>query len=200
MKRRLLTTNPIESVDRRPVSEYDSARALSPDTVAEALQAIDRSTPAGKRDYAMLATMFYTGRRLSEILGMRWGHICWEGERCTVTFPRAKGGKRMSDTLPVSVAGPLLDYVMTVHAEPQDDTHVWVSLAHNRFGYQLSKQAVSQICQKYLGVSKVHATRHSFAMAMEAVGAPLSEIQARLVHNHATLSGIARWVSWEQPK
>ncbi len=116
---------------------------------------------------------------------MRWGHISWEGGCATVRFPRAKGGKVMQDRLPASISSALAEYIQTVLVEPEADTAIWVSLAHNRFGHPLSKQAVSQICLKRLGTTKVHSTRHTMAHSMEMVGAPLSEIQARLGHSNA---------------
>jgi len=192
-KRRILSANPIDLVERRPSRGYEGARALDPATVSEALQAIDRATLTGMRDYALLAVAFITGRRLSELVNMRWGDIAWQGGRATVTF-RAKGGKVMRDTLPAPISMSLADYIAAVHGRsPSPETAVWVSLAHNRFCMPLSRQAVSDICSKRLGTTKVHSTRHTFAHGMERVGARLSDIQARL--GHASAATTSRYLA-----
>jgi site-specific recombinase XerD len=186
-KRRLLQgDNPIELVERRPVHGYAGARPLDSTSVAESLAAIDRTAPDGKRDFALLALAFYTGRRLSELAHLRCGDVRWERGRATLHFAHAKGGKELYDTLPAVLSQALADYVTTVHGPtPGPETRLWISLAHHRFGHPLSKQGIANICFKHLGVSKVHVTRHTFAHSMEQVGAKLSDIQARLGHSNA---------------
>ncbi len=59
---------------------------------------------------------------------------------------------------------------------------MFVSLSRNNYKGTLSLQAVSDICLKRLGSSKVHTTRHTFAVNSEKAGATLSEIGDRLGH------------------
>jgi integrase len=54
---------------------------------------------------------------------------------------------------------------------------------------QLGYLAINAICKKHLGTSKVHSTRHTFAHTMEAIGAPISEIQARLGQKSLATTG-----------
>lgn len=187
IKRRILRESPLGLVDRKPVQGYAGARPVS--DVAERMAEIDRETLIGKRDYALLAVALYTGRRLSEMAHMRCGDIEWTHSQATITF-RAKGGKVMHDTLPTSMSQALLDHLTTVHGPtPDPETVIWVSLAHNSFCHPISLQGIADIYQKRLGVSKVHSSRHTFAVNMERAGATVSEIQARLGHsNLATTS------------
>ena len=53
----------------------------------------------------------------------------------------------------------------------------------------MTTQAIADVCQKRLGISKVHALIHSFARAMEDSGAKVSEIQARLEHISLATTG-----------
>ena len=53
----------------------------------------------------------------------------------------------------------------------------------------MTTQAIADVCQKRLGVSKVHTLRHTFARAMEDSGAKVSEIQARLDHSSLATTG-----------
>lgn len=193
--------NPAALVDRRPVQSYAAAMPLDAGDVAARLAAIDRSTLAGLRDYALLAVALHTGRRLAELAGLRWGHVRLDGSRGRVTldWPRAKGGKVMRDALPAAVGDALLRWLRAVYgvqlgpALPAD-APVWISLSHNRSrGRALGIQSIADICEKQLGTSKVHATRHTFAHGMEQVGAKVSDIQARL--GHASLQTTGRYLT-----
>jgi integrase/recombinase XerC len=53
----------------------------------------------------------------------------------------------------------------------------------------LTSQAIADVCQRWLGVSKVHTLRHTFASAMEDSGAKVSEIQACLGHTNLATTG-----------
>ena len=48
-----------------------SIEYLEFDEVTEILKVVDRSKPYGRRDYALLSTMFNTGARAQEIVGLR---------------------------------------------------------------------------------------------------------------------------------
>lgn len=190
----LMLDNPLELVKRRPVQDYASARPLEYDNVAERLAAIDKTTPAGLRDYALLALALQTGRRLSELAALRWGDIYMSGGRATVTWRRCKGGKVMHDTLPPALLDALLAWLAAAYGAElgtlPHEAPLWLSLASNGTrGHALTLQAIADICQKRLGVSKVHALRHTFAHAMEHVGAKVSDIQARLGHNSLETTG-----------
>jgi integrase len=67
--------NPIKVVKREKVQAYKGVHALEPEEAMHRLQQIDRATPLGKRDYALLAILLQTGRRLSEVTTLRWRHV-----------------------------------------------------------------------------------------------------------------------------
>jgi integrase len=75
IKRGVLTANPITTIDRRPIEGYASAVSLDQHDVRTQLDRIDRSTLAGKRDYALIGVLLNTGRRRAEVTGMRWGAL-----------------------------------------------------------------------------------------------------------------------------
>ena len=51
-------------------------------------------------------------------------------------------------------------------------------------------QAISDICLKRLGVSRVHALRHTGALAAVKAGQPVSELQAELGHESLATTGL----------
>ena len=184
-------------MDRRKVYAYAHAVALTPQAVTKALRKINRETVAGKRDYALLAVAFHTGRRVAEIAGLRWGHIQIEDNRVTLTFPHAKGGKVMRDTLPVAVGRTLLDYLQAAYGDDlstlASEAPIWLSFSRVVQGTPLTVRSISNLCEKYLGTGKAHVLRHTFARAMEDAGAKVSEIQSRL--GHASLATTGRYLA-----
>ena len=186
--------NPIESIKKRPVQAYATAMPLEVDEVADRLEGIDRSTPQGKRDYALLAVALSTGRRASELVSLRWRHVQFSGKKVILHFEECKGGKKMKDQLDANVASVLLDYLQTVY-EPglsnlTPESPIWISFSRQNKGRAITTHTLNDICETYLGTTKIHALRHTFAVEMEKAGAPLSEIQARLGHENITTTSI----------
>ena len=91
----------------------------------------------------------------------------------------------MCDTLAKATGEALLDWLQSYYgrslAKLTKQTPIWVSLAKGpSHGQKLGIQAIADVCQKYLGTSKVHTMRHTFAHSMETIGASVSTIQTRL--------------------
>jgi integrase len=183
----------LRRVDRRKVQAYGTVEALTPEEARAALRAIDRSTLAGLRDYALLRLALSTGRRLAEVAGLRWGDLRIRGQRVRVTFQRCKGNKVMVNTLPVGAGEGLLawlqGYYGTNLVQLPADTPIWVSLSHNGTGGQaLSVVALQRIAEQRMGCH-FHALRHTFARILEDGGAKVSDIQAELGHESLATTG-----------
>jgi integrase len=188
-----IQANPIDQLERRPAQRYGKAQALKPAEVRTALQAIDRDTLKGKRDYALLSVGIATGRRASELAALTWGCISTSGGTVTLHFERTKGDKSIRDTLSPAVGRALLDYLNVVYAGNlmvlPNDAPVWVALGGRQRGRALTYLGISGIVEKYLGTSKVHVLRHTFAHGMDASGAKLTETQRRLGHGSPATTG-----------
>jgi integrase/recombinase XerC len=187
-----LERNPIEQIDRATVQDYAAAQPLHQETVSTALAAINQETAKGARDYALLSILFQTARRAQEVAQLQWRSIeIGASGKATLTFEHTKGDETMIDEVPVSVTGALLRWK---DRYPKGvwrvDGPVWISLAHDpSYGQQLGYQTIRTICTQVLGVSKVHATRHTTAYYMEKLGLTVSEIQARLGHKSLATTG-----------
>jgi site-specific recombinase XerD len=197
-KRGLITgENPIALVDRRTVHEYAQAHPIDPADLKRRVQQIDRTTLAGARDYALLAILSQTGRRLAEVAALRWADLHVADNRVTLTVQRAKGGKVMRDKLNAAISRALMTWLHQYYGHEigdlASDAPIWISLARNSHGKPLSTRSISTICKERLGVSKVHALRHTFAHVMEDAGAKVSDIQAHL--GHASLATTGRYLA-----
>lgn len=185
--------NPIDALARRTVNDQQGARALSMQEVAQRLAQIDRQTEAGCRDYALLSVALETGARVQALAAMQVGHLTWSAERCSIFFPRTKGGGQDERELEPATSSVLAAYLQQVYGttwHTQSEAPVWISYAHNSTrGQQLSVQALEQICAKRFGTSKFHVTRHTASLTLDDLGVPTSETQAFLRHkNLATTS------------
>lgn len=195
IKQGALKFNPIKRADRMKVQAYAKATPIHSDEVAERLAKIERESLQGKRDYAIVVLLLYTGRRLSEVAELSMEHLELHNGKITVTFD-CKGGKVLRDELPYAVTHAIIDWLKAFYKEEiaightGDNRPIWVALANkNCYGKRLGTQAIADICQSRLGTSKVHATRHTWAHQMEEAGAPISVIQAKLGHESLATTG-----------
>ncbi|MEP7285094.1 MAG: site-specific integrase [Chloroflexota bacterium] len=174
---------------------YAGARPLESDDLSQHLKRISRDDLTGKRDYALLSIALTTGRRLSELASLQCGDIQLtdNGTRAYVSWRRLKGGKKLPDKLTETVTRALLVYLKAAYPAEfgslPSHAPIWISTSHRNAGQGLGIQTISDICQRRLGTSKVHALRHTFAHAMEKAGAKVSEIQARLGHESLATTG-----------
>jgi integrase len=187
--------NPIDRVERRTVQAYSGAVPLDFADLRARLVAIDRTTLAGRRDYALLTLALLTGRRLTELAGLRWGDLVIRDTRVVVTWRRVKGGETRGETLDAAASRPLLAWLRAYYGDRLDDlpaaAPIWVALSRNVSSEQaMGTNAISQMCLARLGTSKVHTLRHTTAVAMEEAGASLSDIQEQLGHKNPATTGI----------
>jgi integrase/recombinase XerD len=162
-------------------------RALPWDTVRALLTAIDRSTPMGKRDYAMLLLVATYGLRSSEIVALRLEHIEWRAERLRV--PRPKMSTPLLLPLTTEIGAALIDYIR--HRRPELP-HREVFLRVRTPAGPLLHTGVIEAFQNWTRRSGLpipyrgpHCLRHSLAVHLLRQGAPLKAIGDLLGHRTA---------------
>ena len=196
----LVSINPIDKIKRGKTQRYQGAHAIQPELIRARLRMIDIETLDGKRDRALLLIYLQTCRRLSEVASLLWRDVQIDTEKnqygntqeiVTLTFEHCKGAKRMVDRLPSGISEVLLTWLRSYYGEDlyvSPNSPIWVALApggrngRNR-GNQLGNQAIADICKKYLGTSKVHATRHTGTLLRLQAGATVQDIKKQLGHD-----------------
>jgi site-specific recombinase XerD len=181
----------LDRIEKRKVHVYGKVSALSPAEAKTRLGKIDTSDLAGQRDYALLLLALTTGRRVAEIAALRRADCKLAGQRVTMTFNRAKGGKQMADTLSPGASRALLTWLQAYYpnlATLAGESPLWVSFSGNSKGKPLSTVSLEAICKKHMSIH-FHGLRHTFARTMEDSGAKVSEIQARLGHESLQTTG-----------
>jgi site-specific recombinase XerD len=159
-------------------------RALRWDTVRAFLAAIDRTTPMGRRDYAMFVLIATYGLRASEVAALRLDDIEWRRERICVQ--RRKVSAPLVLPLTAEAGSAILDYVRRDRpkvAHRQLFLRVRVPFA------PLVPTAVSEAFQTWKAHSRLpigdggpHCLRHSLAVHLLRAGASLKMIGDLLGH------------------
>ncbi len=196
--------NPLEQIERRKVQDYVSARPLFNEQIADAFAKIDKQTLPGKRDYALLLLLLATGRRASEVRQLRWKDLFLYDGGITIRF-HCKNGKELYDHLEPRVVRAMLVYLQAMfqydpaHSALSQgsliapDQPLWLSLSHKRYRQGLSQRGLADIFERYFGMTKIHATRHTFALNMLKAGATILEIMQRL--GHANIATTSRYLN-----
>lgn len=103
--------NPFKRPSRFKLESYGHSEPLSVEAVRDAFKAINNQTLLGSRDYALLVTYIFTGRRSHEIAALRWGDI--EEDRNGHVFYdwTGKGGKGRKDELPAPAFHAIVNFL-----------------------------------------------------------------------------------------
>ncbi|HMK67028.1 MAG TPA: site-specific integrase [Stellaceae bacterium] len=162
-------------------------RSLPWETVTAFLKAIDRSTPMGRRDYAMFLLVATYGLRTSEIAALRLDDVEWRASRIRVRRPKTQSPLVLPLTDPVGAA--LLDYLR--HARPSLPLRE-IFLRVRAPSGPLAPTAVTEAFQKWTRRGRLpipyqgpHCLRHSLAVHLLRQGASLKAIGDLLGHRSA---------------
>jgi site-specific recombinase XerD len=174
----VLQYNPMERVKRQKPGKKDATHHLASSTVAAGLAKIDRSTPEGLRDYALLSLALATGRRASEIAGLHYKHLHRDGNTCVVDFDQCKGKKSFTNRLEAKTTNALYTYLESIYRGQlptlSGDAPIWVSFSDRNKGQAIGTRTLSNICEAYLGTSKFHAPSHTLAVTMHNKGTKIT--------------------------
>lgn len=162
-------------------------RALPWNTVRAFLASIDRSTPMGKRDYAMVLLVATYGLRTSEVAALRLTDIEWRTGRLRV--PRRKANKPLLLPLTEEVGAALIDYLrLARQRSPYREVFLRVRAPEGALG----PTAVTEAFYRWTLRSDLpiphkgsHCLRHSLAVELLRKGASLKAIGDLLGHRSA---------------
>ena len=171
-----------------PGKNYERALVeyLTKDETSALLDAPDRNTFAGRRDYVLMLVGIQTGLRVSELTGL----CCRDVTFGTGAHVRCvgKGRKARCTPLTQSIAIVVKAWLKERHPQPDDP------LFPNRRGGQLSTDGVQFILTKHVAVARQqcpslkakkvspHVLRHTAAMNLLHAGADTATIALWLGH------------------
>lgn len=177
-----MTDNPSDAIEAPKLGKYLPA-VLSVEEVDRLIAAVNLDSAFGKRDRAMLETLYGLGLRVSELVSLRISSIWTEQGFVSVI---GKGDKQRLVPLGGMARDAIRDYLEV--RGPATDRESSDILFLNRFGRALTRVAVFKMIKAYAvkaGISKEispHTLRHSFATHLIENGADLRAVQEMLGH------------------
>ena len=174
---------------------------LSEDEVEALLNSPDIATPSGLRDKAMLETMYSSGLRVSELIGLQKSQVNLTKGVITVFGKGAKERK-------VPIADYAVEYIKDYIKEVRNKIDVNHSkyLFLSKKGEPLSRVYFFKQVKKYSELAGIatnvspHTLRHSFATHLLNHGAQLRIVQSMLGHTNIATTQIYTHVSSEKLK
>lgn len=169
------------------------------------LSEIDRTTPAGKRDYAAILLSLTAGLRSCDVRGLRIADIDWE--RSTIDLVQSKTGRRVILPLHPAAGNAIIDYVE--NGRPRCGSE-FVFLSHRKGKQpgQMGKTAITMRLRGYIesaGVEKApndgkdyHAFRKTYATRLLESGETIESVASAL--GDAGLQSVKPYLSLDTAK
>ena len=189
-----------DQVDKDPSELLESPKigrklpdVLSLEDIDRLLAAIDLSKPEGRRNKAMLETLYSCGLRVSELVNLQITNIFRNDGFIKVT---GKGNKERLVPISDKALKDIDGYLPDRHSLPRIDKKDVDILFLNRRGRKLTRVMVFIIIRdlsQKIGLRKQispHTFRHSFATHLIEGGADLRAVQEMLGHESITTTEI----------
>lgn len=166
-----------------------------PTEVKRMLDAIDRGSPLGKRDYAILILVAKLGIRAGDIKALKLSDLNWDTKTITIKQEKTK----VETTYPIlhDVGWALIDYL---HARPESAVpflFVRMNAPFREFGENAN---LHNIITKYIRLAGItvprgkrhglHSLRHSLASTLLEQGESLALISEILGHTDSTSTSV----------
>ncbi len=198
MRQGFADSNPAQPL-RNPRGQRKLPHFLTADEIELLLNAPSESDTLGKRDRAILETMYSAGLRVSEVVGMNDRDIDFsEG----VVRVRGKGRKERFGAIGNFAAKALKVYFSCRERSKKIDPAAKEQPTFvNKFGDRLTTRSVARMLEKYIKESELdtrttpHTLRHSFATHLLDRGADIRSVQEMLGHKSLGTTQIYTHVS-----
>lgn len=188
-RRGLADCNPMTMI-RTPRQGKRLPKAITIEQIEQLLAAPADNDVLGRRDRAMLETLYSTGIRVSELIGLNVEDLDSPGEALRI---RGKGKKERIVPIGAHALAAITSFMDMLRADPRfapcwADTGRVRPLFLNKHGGRLSSRSVRRKLDKYLkqvGLDPTispHTLRHSFATHLLDNGADLRSVQELLGH------------------
>lgn len=178
----------IQEVLAIPQKRFDrpSLEFLQREEMEAIITAPDKSTFSGHRDFVMLMTLYNTGARVSEIIGLRVSDLCLESKASILIH--GKGRKQRAVPLWNSTKRHLKKWLFQLKPdsnEPLFPSRCGRSLSRSGVEYRL-RLAVKKAAERFPSLEKrqisPHTLRHTTAMHLLQSGVDITVIALWLGH------------------
>lgn len=157
------------------------------DELKQLIAAIDRGSPKGKRDYAIILLACCLGLRCTDIKNLKMENFHWATKK--LVFTQSKTKQPLSLPLTQEVGWAVIDYLK--YGRPKIDTS-YVFVRHMApFGPFAEDDHLHQLIRRYMEIAHIptlkkrrgmHSLRHTMASVLLEKDTPLSIISDILGH------------------
>lgn len=201
-KKKLINENPCDNIDL-PRFNQKLPDFLTIEEVDKLLSAPSADTVRGLRDKAMIETLYATGLRVSELIGLKLNGVDLQKGYITAF---GKGSKERAVPLGESAMLWLQRYIEQSRPEltkGKTSQYLFLTARHARMTRQnfwvLIKKMAMTACISARRI-RPHILRHSFATHMLERGADLRMVQAMLGHSDISTTQIYTHITKERLK
>lgn len=190
--KKIITDNKTEKLDL-PKPTRKIPEVLTFLEVSMILDSINLNSNLGIRDRAMLETLYASGLRVSELIGIKERDILFE-EGIIRVF--GKGSKERIVPIGSSALDYIKQYIAKVRFQLKNSIKQTDELFLNSRGGSLSRMGIWKIIDKYVKMTNIeknvhpHTFRHSFATHLLEGGADLRAVQEMLGHSDISTTQI----------
>lgn len=188
----ILSDNPSENIEM-PKTKRKIPSVLSVSEIESMINQINRSTPDGERNYAIIETLYGCGLRVSELTELKISHINLKEDYIKVV---GKGNKERLIPLGKPAKNAIVNYYEHYRKKASTHHHFSDILFLNKFNKPLSRIMIFYIIKELAtkaGIKKnisPHTLRHSFATHLIEGGANIRVVQQLLGHSSITTTEI----------
>lgn len=169
----------------------------SSDELKALISAIDRNSPLGKRDYAMILVASILGLRSIDIKHLRFSNIDWENKKISII--QHKTNKPLTLPLPDVLGWAIIDYIKNARPKYYESDIIFIK--HQApFEPFSDSDHLYQIITKYMrkaGIDRrkrkhsgFHSLRHSTASMLLELNTPLPVITNILGHTDSDVTAV----------
>ena len=187
-----ISSNPLELIES-PKLESRLPDTLAFHEIEQILNTFDLSSPEGFRNRSIIETMYSSGLRVSEVIGLCWSNVFLEEGFLKVL---GKGDKERLVPIGKDAIKYMKEYYSDIRSLIPVKPDFKDTLYLNRRGRQLTRQMIFLIVKDGVRMADIkknispHTFRHSFATHLVEGGADLRAVQEMLGHESITTTEI----------
>lgn len=126
-ERSMITEDLASKIHMPPISKQTSVPSTwTAEEIKKLLSVIDRNSPIGKRDYAMILLACVLGLRISDIKNLRFSNFDWNNKELSIIQKKTK--KPLKLPIPDLVGWAVIDYIR--EGRPKYDDSDFIFLKH----------------------------------------------------------------------
>ena len=192
--------SPMRSV-RSPKTDKKMPRKYTASQLSAMLQACDRQTPMGKRDFAILLFFYATGARRMEVGSLRLDQLEVKQQVARVKF-EGKGSKERVVSFEGDAVRALAEWLMERDRhEVKDPDAVFIGLTGRNKGGRLGENGLDDVAYRAIRKSRIrvepgmalHAMRVMFATDLYDLNVDIETI--RFLMGHEDLETARRYIA-----